>query len=119
MRCCQQVVASGEMAYEIEIRALQAIAYQALGETAHALNALGQAIAQGMPEGHIRLFLDLGESIIPLLKQLREQRSIRVDVAGYCTKLLVLAGAETYETYPAIPIPTAVRRKHIPICLSH
>ncbi|HEX8729155.1 MAG TPA: LuxR C-terminal-related transcriptional regulator, partial [Ktedonobacterales bacterium] len=92
--------ASGEMAYEIEAHMLQALAWQRLGEMTNALNALEQAITQGMPEGYLRLFLDEGAPMIVLLQRLRGQRSIREDVAGYCTKLLVLAGAETYQTYP-------------------
>ncbi|HEU4784796.1 MAG TPA: LuxR C-terminal-related transcriptional regulator, partial [Ktedonobacterales bacterium] len=98
-----KVVASGEMAYEIEARMLQALAWQKLGEVATALGSLERAIMQGMPEGYLRLFLNEGAPMIALLRQLREQRSTRTDVAGYCAKLLVLAGAETYETYPASP----------------
>jgi LuxR family maltose regulon positive regulatory protein len=98
-----KVVASGEMAYEIEARMLQALAWQRLGEGENALSSLEQAIQQGMPEGYLRLFLNEGAPMIALLRQLRDQRSTRTDVAGYCTKLLVLAGAEVYETYPASP----------------
>lgn len=95
--------ASGEMAYEIEAHMLQALAWQTLGEVANALGSLEQAILRGMPEGYLRLFLNECAPMSALLRQLRDQRLTRTDVAGYCTKLLVLAGAETYETYPTSP----------------
>lgn len=98
-----KVVVSGEMAYEIEAHMLQALAWQKLGEVANALGSLEQAIQQGMPEGYLRLFLNEGAPMIALLRQLRDQRATRTDVTGYCTKLLVLAGAEVYEAYPTSP----------------
>jgi LuxR family maltose regulon positive regulatory protein len=107
-----EISAHGQMAYEIEMRMLLALAYQAAGETEQALDSLAQAITQGMSEGYIRLFLDEGGPMIALLMQLREQRLAQKDVAGYCTKLLVLAGAETYETYPASSQPQAQAPTH-------
>ncbi|HEX5440912.1 MAG TPA: LuxR C-terminal-related transcriptional regulator, partial [Ktedonobacterales bacterium] len=100
-----KAAASGETAYEIEAQMLQALAWQRLGEEANALGFLERAILQGMPEGYLRLFLDEGAPMIALLRQLRDSRPARTDVAGYCTKLLVLAGAEVYETYPASSTP--------------
>lgn len=43
--------------------------------------------------------------MIALLKLLRDHPTVREDVAGYCTKLLVLAGAEAWATAPATPQP--------------
>ncbi|HEX6544436.1 MAG TPA: LuxR C-terminal-related transcriptional regulator [Ktedonobacterales bacterium] len=100
-----RAMANGETAYEIEARMLQALTWQASGETTRAINALGQATAQAMPEGYIRLFLDEGAPMIALLKLLRDHPTVREDVAGYCTKLLVLAGAEAWATAPATPQP--------------
>lgn len=110
--------ASGEMAYAIEAHMLQALAWQRLGEMTNALNSLEQAIMQGMPEGYLRLFLDEGAPMIALLRQLREQRAARTDVAGYCTKLLVLAGAETYATHPTSPPSQAQTHPELPEPLS-
>jgi len=104
--------ASGEMAYEIEAHMLQALAWQRQGEVDNALDSLEQAIILGMPEGYLRLFLDEGAPMIALLMQLREHRSVQKDVAGYCTKLLVLAGAETYETHPTSPQPQPQAQTH-------
>jgi LuxR family maltose regulon positive regulatory protein len=98
------ISASGQMAYEIEMRMLLALASQQQGETPQALESLGQAIAQAMPEGYIRLFLDEGAPMLTLLKRLRDQRTTNAEVAGYCTKLLVMAGAETYSNLAETPV---------------
>src|SRR6185437_14081173 len=101
------ISASGQMAYEIEMRMLLALASQQQGETPQALESLGQAIALAMPEGYIRLFLDEGAPLIALLKRLRDQRTANAEVAGYCTKLLVMAGAETYPNLAETPVRPA------------
>jgi LuxR family maltose regulon positive regulatory protein len=121
-----RVVDNGEMAHEIETHLLLALVRQALSEVPEALDALEQAITQAMPEGYIRLFLDEGTPLIALLKLLRERRPVRSDVAGYCTKLLVMAGAETYATnvtspvsprehvaYPDLPEPLSAREMEV------
>ncbi|MGE5334988.1 MAG: LuxR C-terminal-related transcriptional regulator, partial [Nitrososphaerota archaeon] len=114
-----RVIASDETAYEIEARMLLARTWQAAGDNERAMNALGQAIARAMPEGYIRLFLDEGAPMIALLRQLRGQRSIRGDVAGYCTKLLVMAGAEAYPAsaergaHPELPEPLSERELEV------
>jgi LuxR family maltose regulon positive regulatory protein len=58
----------------IEILALQALAYQALGETALAFASLGRALTLAEPEAYVRLFVDEGESMAQLLKGLLEHR---------------------------------------------
>ena len=91
-------IASGQTAYEIDMRMLLALAWQQQGETTQALESLAQAITQAMSEGYIRLFLDEGAPLQALLRRLREKPGVRADLAGYCTKLLVMAGAEDYPT---------------------
>lgn len=114
--------ASGQMAYEIEIHMLQALASQAAGDTTHALESLARAITQAMPEGYIRLFLDEGAPMLALLRQLHDQRTTAGEVAGYCTKLLVMAGAETYvgttsgvvsASHPELPEPLSAREQEV------
>ena len=51
----------------MEILVLQALMYQAGGKTAHAIAALGQALALAEPEGYIRLFADEGLPMVALL----------------------------------------------------
>jgi ATP/maltotriose-dependent transcriptional regulator MalT len=110
-----QAATSGQEAYEIEICMLQALAWQAAGDIAHALETLASAVARAMPEGFIRLFLDEGAPMIALLRLLRDHRTTRPDVAGYCTKLLVAVGAEELptlalgRTHPDLPEPLSAR----------
>lgn len=95
------IIASGQTAYEIDMRMLLALAWQQQGETTRGLESLARAIIQAMPEGYIRLFLDEGAPMLALLRRLREEPGVRADVAGYCTKLLVMAGVESMDEYPA------------------
>ena len=58
----------------IEIRLLQALAYQMCHEETQALSALSEAIRLAEPEGYIRRFVDEGVSMEALLGRLREQQ---------------------------------------------
>jgi LuxR family maltose regulon positive regulatory protein len=57
----------------IEVLALQALLHQAQGEQSAALDALQQAITLAQPGGFVRLFVDLGPKLEPLLAQLWQQ----------------------------------------------
>jgi LuxR family maltose regulon positive regulatory protein len=57
----------------IEIRLLQALAYEGLQEETQALNALSEALQVAEPEGYIRSFLDEGAPMEVLLYQLRRK----------------------------------------------
>jgi LuxR family maltose regulon positive regulatory protein len=56
----------------IEIRLLQALAYQMCQQNRQALDALREAVRLGEPEGYIRSFVDEGTQIEALLYQLRK-----------------------------------------------
>jgi LuxR family transcriptional regulator, maltose regulon positive regulatory protein len=58
----------------IEIRLLQALAYQMHHEQTQALSALSEAIYLAEPEGYIRSFVDEGVPMGALLSQLRQQQ---------------------------------------------
>ncbi len=53
----------------IEALLLEALAHAALHTTPAALDALTRALDLAEPEGHIRLFVDLGAGLTPLLQQ--------------------------------------------------
>jgi LuxR family maltose regulon positive regulatory protein len=57
----------------IEVSALQALLLQAQGEESAALDLLEQAITLAQPGGFVRLFVDLGPKLEPLLAQLWQQ----------------------------------------------
>jgi LuxR family transcriptional regulator, maltose regulon positive regulatory protein len=44
----------------VEVRALQALALDATGDRAAALDAVAEAVALGAPEGYLRVFIDEG-----------------------------------------------------------
>jgi LuxR family maltose regulon positive regulatory protein len=54
---------------QMKAAALQALAYQALGDLASALSRLERAMSLAKPEGYIRLFIDEGEPMAQLLSQ--------------------------------------------------
>ena len=57
----------------IEIRLLQALAYQMLNQETQALDALSEAVHLAEPEGYIRSIVDEGACMEILLSQLRER----------------------------------------------
>lgn len=61
--------AGGRYGRLIEILGLQALALQAGGRPEEANAALFQALSLGRPEGHVRVFLDLGWPLYKLLEQ--------------------------------------------------
>lgn len=61
--------------FSIELFILQALLYQATGDGSQAETTLMQALQLAEPEGYLRLFVDHGESIIPLLEQVAGRRS--------------------------------------------
>jgi LuxR family maltose regulon positive regulatory protein len=69
----QFVEATHNTRFLIEALALQALVCQTEGDEPAALAALEQAITLAEPGGFIRLFVDLGLGLLPLLDQLRRQ----------------------------------------------
>jgi LuxR family maltose regulon positive regulatory protein len=70
----QRATAGRRWGHVIEIRLLQALAYQKLDEEPQALAALWEAIRLGEPEGHVRSFVDEGPAMADLLSQLRQEQ---------------------------------------------
>jgi len=77
----------------IEILLLQALAYQALGQTPQALFQLTQALQLAQAHGYARLFLDEGPSLVALL----HQATARQMVPGYARALLAQFPEDTIE----------------------
>jgi LuxR family maltose regulon positive regulatory protein len=76
----------------LEIRMVQALAYQAQGNTAGALTALERALTLAKPEGYVRIFVGLGEPMRSLLLDFRasneRQHHGGYEMRGYVDKLL-------------------------------
>ena len=61
------VESSGSLKYVVETRAVQAMAFHALGDLQKALQALERALTVAEPEGFVRTFIDEGEPMKKLL----------------------------------------------------
>jgi LuxR family maltose regulon positive regulatory protein len=95
-----QEQAKGVKAFVLFILITQAIAWQAMGDTARALSALERALTQAEPEGYIRTFTDRGAPMRSLLQKAVE-RGIYVSYAR-CL-LAVLDGIPEDTVLPAKP----------------
>jgi LuxR family transcriptional regulator, maltose regulon positive regulatory protein len=62
--------AQGRVGSVVEVRVLQALALQAVGDQAGALAALAEALALGWQEGYVRVFVDEGAPMAALLGKL-------------------------------------------------
>jgi LuxR family transcriptional regulator, maltose regulon positive regulatory protein len=96
------------MWHVIEILMLQALAFEARGETERALAALERSLALAEPEGYVRTFVDEGAPmaalLAKLLKERREGRTVERSGASpwYVDRLLtqILAGAASQGRSP-------------------
>lgn len=70
-----------------EARLVQAMALSAAGRADHADKALGLALQEGVPSGHVRLFLDEGPALEDLLRRLVVE-SRDADIAAMARRLL-------------------------------
>ena len=88
--------AGGRTERAIEILALRALAFQALGDATQALACLERALSLAEPEGYVRLFVDEGQAMNKLLRQ-----AVSRGVApGYARKLLAAFATPARETPP-------------------
>jgi MalT-like TPR region/Bacterial regulatory proteins, luxR family len=69
-RLYRQAAAQGRTGSVIELRALQALALNAIGDQAGALAALAEALALAGAEGYVRVFVDEGTPMAHLLGRL-------------------------------------------------
>ena len=82
----QQMEAKGWVDELLNVMVLQAVALQAHGEEAKAMQVLGEALALAEPGGYVRIFVDEGEAMRLLIeKQLRNRDH---PLSGYTEKLL-------------------------------
>ncbi len=83
-RLAQTSEAHGRIGWLIGILAVQALAYQAQGDTAQAMESLTRALVLAEPEGYVRVFIGEGE---PMAQLLRHALS-RGTATEYVAKLL-------------------------------
>lgn len=80
----------------IEVLVLGALAHQAAGDVEAALGSLDRAATLAEPEGHVRVFLDEGAPVVPLLRTLATRRG-----AGRHVRHLLAAATGAQDRAPA------------------
>ncbi|HEY4034228.1 MAG TPA: LuxR C-terminal-related transcriptional regulator [Ktedonobacteraceae bacterium] len=83
----------------IEMRLLQALAYQMRQQEAQALDTLSQAVHLAEPEGYIRSFVDEGPQMAALLSRLRMRQS-KYGPTPYVDTILAAFPQESTENEP-------------------
>ncbi|MDQ3910376.1 MAG: LuxR C-terminal-related transcriptional regulator [Actinomycetota bacterium] len=124
--------ATGSMGSAIEILAVEALAFDARGDEARAMAALGRALSLADPESYVRTFVDEGEPMATLLqKWLRAQRKEQHSSSSpqnaspeYARKLLAAfrrpsgsralgTGADASRTSQPLPEPLSERELEV------
>jgi ATP/maltotriose-dependent transcriptional regulator MalT len=93
--------ASPDLGNRVEVHVLRALARDALGQREAAIEDLAVALRLGEQEGFMRMFLDEGEAIVPLL----EEAARRGVVRGYAEMLLAAWREQSRPRPPAIVRP--------------
>lgn len=88
---------AGRAGSVLEAQLLQALAFQADGQTEQALGALEHVLRLAAVEGYVRLFLDEGPPMVRLLRRAVEHNI----VPDYAGRLLREAEKESRRTHPA------------------
>jgi LuxR family transcriptional regulator, maltose regulon positive regulatory protein len=105
----------GRLSSELEILVLCALAEDAQGQTAQAIQLLQQALGLAEPEGYVRLFVDEGVPMLGLLRQVASRWKGRRG-SGYVRQLLTILQAEHPEQagpLATLPVPLSQRERLI------
>ena len=99
-RLRQFAESNGRAGSVIEISLLEAMAHQAQRQKRHALSRLCQALALAEPGGYLRIFLDEGGALLPIINGLmdgrKEKRAAENVPEAYLSRLLPYLG----QAYP-------------------
>ncbi len=98
----EQAAAQGRLGDLVEIQMLSALAHQCAGNPVRALDAMDRALTLGSPGGYMRVFVNEGEAIVSLLRQL----VTRGVLGGYVTRVLA-------ATEGAVALATKAREDKI------
>lgn len=99
-RLLQAAEAGDRIESVIEIRMLQALAYQAQNDTPRALEFLEQAVILAQPQNYVRLFVDEGTAMMTLLREVA-RRGIAPD---YVSRLQAASGHSESKVPSAQPL---------------
>jgi LuxR family maltose regulon positive regulatory protein len=99
----ERASATGRLAHAIEIALVTALARQAQGDAAAALEAFERAMSWAAPERYVRLFVEAGADVIPLLRHAAPAGA----QPGYASRLLAAFDADAGTRAPAPQVPGA------------
>jgi len=109
----------------ITIRILQAILYEAMGESSKGLQMICRAIDMAEPEGYSRIFVDEGRGVLALLKkltshQVQDEKGIPIPVRLNFVKKLILSFEveKRKEIITDLPDPLSRREQDVLLLLS-
>ncbi|MCM8612223.1 LuxR C-terminal-related transcriptional regulator [Accumulibacter sp.] len=71
----RELAARHNIRFLVEVLALQSLLQHGAGDDAAAADLLGRAVALAQPGGFVRLFVDLGQDLLPPLRRLKLDRS--------------------------------------------
>jgi len=111
-------VAQGRTGSVIEVRAVQALALDAVGDEAGALAALAEALALGGPAGYLRVFVDEGAPMARLLGMLATALATGQAVAAhvapaYLRRLLAAFDQAGVAVPPGLTVPLSRRELEV------
>lgn len=101
--------AEGRIGVQIEGLSLRALAHWKQDDRANAMTSFEHALRLAEPEGYIRLFVDLGTSMVRLLQEARS-RNVMSDYVG---KLLAAFSANLTSAETTLPEPLSIREQEI------
>jgi len=100
--------AAGRFGRIIEIRLLKALAWLALGDKAAALTALQESLALAEPEGYLRVYLDEGGRLLPLLSALEREPLPPQRLQRHARKLMNALDVDAGDRKPGTDAPSSV-----------
>jgi len=104
-----ELEASGRIRLVAEASVLQALAWATVNEGGQAQKALGRALTLAKPEGYVRLFVENGRALVPLLLQTHHL------CPGYVSQLLnaMPGGSADRAAVSRLPDPLTEREQEI------
>jgi LuxR family maltose regulon positive regulatory protein len=104
----------GRLGSELELLVLCALAAQVQGHPEQAVHLLHQALVLGQPAGYLRLFVDAGPALLPVLQRVQDTWPGSPE-AAYAHQLLVLLEGAPPGRTDTWALPSASNRSLVPL----
>jgi LuxR family transcriptional regulator, maltose regulon positive regulatory protein len=105
LRLLKYAEAGGRLGRAVEIRVLLTLGYKLNGDLKRAQTVLKEALLAAEPEGFVRVFLDAGSEIEPLLAQIGKSKFD--SCAGYAIRLLHALNRQKYPQNSILQSPSS------------